>query len=213
MSGNIVESRGRIGLFGGTFDPPHWGHVRVAIAAADELRLDQLAFLPSLKPPHRRGRSFSPYEVRREMVESCLPLDPRFRICLVEEKENLPGTTFETVLKLREMGYTEDGCHLIWLMGSDSLLEMENWHRPEELLDSIEVAIMPRPGYPAERAKKGFLEKVRVLKTPLMRISASEIRLRPGLLTDLVPSSVAELIRVHGLYGLKRQNSEPRSAI
>ena len=156
MKNRENERTSRIGLLGGTFDPPHWGHIKTATGAANLLNLDQLAFLPSPHPPHKPDKTFSPYRLRRRMVELCLPNDPRFRLCLVEEGE-LPGTTLETVQKLRETGFTEENCHLVWLMGSDSLLDLPKWHRPDDLLVSIEVAILPRPGFDARMAPGEFL--------------------------------------------------------
>ena len=204
MSPKFMEPHGRIGLFGGTFDPPHWGHIRTASSAADELRLDQVAFIPAPHPPHKQGQIHTPYEIRRQMVASCLPLDSRFRLCLVEEKEDLPGTTLQTVRKLRQLGFTEDRCHLVWLTGSDSLLELGSWYRPEELLDSIEVAVMPRPGFPLEQAEDRFLKKVRLLNTPLIEFTSSEIRARRQNLEESVPKAVAEIISKHGLYKLTK---------
>jgi len=190
----------RIGLFGGTFDPPHWGHVKTARGAADELALDELAFLPAVQPPHKRHRRLTPFALRRQMLECLLPLDPRFRLCLVEAERSLPGTTLETVEALRRQGFTEDRCHLVWLMGSDSLLELESWHRPDDLLESIEVAVLPRPGYPPEQAPERFRSRVRLLATPLVDLAAQDIRAGRIPLEEAVPPPVARFIRQHRLY-------------
>lgn len=197
----LLEASGRIGLLGGTFDPPHWGHIRTAVAAADELQLNQLAFLPSPHPPHKRQRRHTPFELRRQMVELCLPFDPRFRLCLIEYELNLPGTTLETIDALRKGGFTEDRCHLIWLIGSDSLLELGSWRRPDDLLHSVEVAVMPRSGYPTDRAEERFKKRVRLLQIPPVDISSSDIRSGKQSLTQSVPPPVEEFIRAHQLYG------------
>jgi len=193
----------RIGLYGGSFDPPHWGHVRTAAAAADELKLDQLAFLPALHPAHKRDQTLSNYAVRRAMIELCLPLDPRFRLCSVEEEYPLPGTTVETVQKLRDLGFREDQCHLIWLIGSDSLRDLGRWHQPERLLESIEMAVLPRPGYPADQALRRYKEKVILLNTPQIAMSAQDIRAHRADLETSVPPPVAQFIRRRGLYSYK----------
>ncbi len=195
----LKEAKGRIGLFGGTFDPPHWGHIRAVIGAADELTLSQIAFLPSPQPPHKHNKVTSPYSNRCRMVELCLPLDPRVRLCLIEEN-GLPGTTLETIRKLRRDGFTEERCHLVWLMGSDSLLDMLEWHKPDELLKSVEVAVMPRSGFPAEKAEARFLQKVTILNTPLIEIAATKIRNGEYSLSEVVPPQVEEYIRKNGLY-------------
>ncbi|MBU0517462.1 nicotinate (nicotinamide) nucleotide adenylyltransferase [bacterium] len=196
----LEDPVGNIGLFGGTFDPPHLGHLRAAADAAAELKLDQLVLIPSPQPPHKRNRTFTDYHHRRAMVELCLPTDDRFRLSLVEE-EGLPGTTYETIQKLRHLGFTEDHCHLVWLMGSDSLLDLNHWHKPEDLLNTIEVAVMPRPGYSVSQANKEHLARVKVLNTPLFDLSASEIREKQQSLEDWVAPPVAAYIRMHKLYG------------
>lgn len=198
----------RIGLFGGTFDPPHRGHLTCASRAADELQLDQLAFVLAFNPPHKLNQPHSPFDLRRKMIELSLPLDRRFRLCLIEKTENLSGTTVETVQKLRQLGYGEDRCHLIWLMGSDALLELESWHQPEVLLDNIDVAVLPRPGYPLDKANVSFLSRVRVLNTPLVDHSASEIRSQKRSLQDSVHEAVAEFILRQGLYGFTQENQK-----
>lgn len=201
MSNPVFCAEGRIGLFGGSFDPPHRGHLTIASRAADELRLDQIAFLPALHPPHKDAQNLTSFSLRSRMLELCLQEDPRFRLCLVEADEPLTGKTVDTIRKLRELGFTEDHCHLIWLMGSDSLLELATWHQPEELIQSVEIAILPRPGFPPEKAPERYLRKVRVLRIPMLEISASAIRERRISLTEAVTPPVEEFIREHGLYG------------
>jgi nicotinate-nucleotide adenylyltransferase len=201
MNYPVFRAEGRIGLFGGSFDPPHRGHLSIASRAADELNLDQIAFIPALHPPHKAAGSLTSFLLRSRMLELCLPEDPRFRLCLVEANEPLSGRTVDTIKKLRELGFTEDHCHLIWLMGSDSLLELATWHQPEELIQSVEVAILPRPGFPPEKASERYLSNVRVLRIPMLEISASAIRERRIPLADAVTRPVEEFIREHKLYG------------
>jgi nicotinate-nucleotide adenylyltransferase len=201
MIRQLTEPRGRIGLLGGTFDPPHWGHIRTAIGAADELNLDQLAFLPAPHPPHKSEKAYSPYSLRRKMVELCLSLDDRFRICLIEEA-NLPGTTLETIMRLRTEGFTEDRCHLLWLIGSDALLDLPDWHRPGDLLDAIDLAVLPRQGFPPEQADRSFLDRVHLLSTPVVDISATDLRSRSIPFEGAVPEAVLTFILAQGLYGV-----------
>lgn len=193
----------RIGLFGGTFDPPHWGHIKAARTAADELNLDQLAFLPSPYPPHKGHQVFTNYSLRKRMIQLCLKYDRRFRICLVEEEARLSGTTLETVQHLRKIGYDERCCKLIWLMGSDSLLDFPYWHQPEELLQIISVAVMPRPGFPIENAERRFLDQLQVLKTPLFDISATAVRTGQLDLKKTLPKPVVDFIYQQNLYGFR----------
>ncbi len=205
---SLEEARGNVGIYGGSFDPPHWGHLKTAGAAAEELQLDLLAFLPAAHPPHKKGRALTPFHARRQMLELCLPLEARFRLCLIEGEQSLPGTTLDTVLKLRELGYTEERVHLIWLLGSDALLELGTWRQPEKLLSCIEVAVLPRPGFPVEQAEKRFRRRVRILDTPLIELAAHDIRSHRIKLEEAVPQSVAEYIRAKGLYGYSSRQSE-----
>jgi nicotinate-nucleotide adenylyltransferase len=191
----------RVGIFGGSFDPPHWGHIRTARNAADELQLDQLAFLPAKQPPHKRDRELTDFDLRRQMLELCLPLDHRFRLCLIEGEENLSGATLETVRRLREQGFTADHCRLIWLMGSDSLLELGSWYHPEELLQSLEVAVLPRPGYPSENAPKKYYKQVTILHTTMIDLASQDIRAHRLALRETVPPPVAQFITKNGIYG------------
>jgi nicotinate-nucleotide adenylyltransferase len=190
----------RIGLFGGTFDPPHWGHIRAVRKAADELGLDQMAFIPAIHPPHKEGYKITEYHHRQRMIELCLKYDDRFRISTVEEETGLSGKTLATVNKLREFGFTKDVCHLTWLMGSDSLLDLPLWHKPEELIGTIEIAVMPRPGFPIDRAEPRFRNSVRILNNPLFDYSATDIRMHHINLEGAVPKPVLDYIRAQQLY-------------
>jgi nicotinate-nucleotide adenylyltransferase len=201
MSFTLPDAFSRIGLLGGSFDPPHWGHIKTAQAAADELELDLLALVPAFQPPHKLHPTISEYVRRREMVELCLPLDPRFRLCNIEQEYQLPGTTLETVQKLRDLGFTQDRCELVWILGSDSLLDLRHWHQPEALLKEVKIAVLPRPGFAADQAESAFLQKVRLLKTPFIEISAHEIRDHRLNLEASVPPPVAQYVRRRGLYG------------
>jgi len=203
---SIPEHYCHIGLFGGSFDPPHWGHIRTAARACDELKLELLAFLPAVHPPHKRDQTLTPFSLRRQMLELCLSLDARFRLCLVEAEFDLGGTTLATVAKLRELGYTEERCHLIWLIGSDSLLELDSWRQPDELLDSIAVAVLPRTGYSAQEARQKYLKKVQLLNTPLIDLAAHDIRSKRRTLEESVPAPVAEFIRQEELYGYHKDS-------
>jgi nicotinate-nucleotide adenylyltransferase len=198
---NLGSQYERLGIFGGSFDPPHWGHIRTAQNAADELQLDQLAFLPAQQPPHKRDRELTAFDLRRQMLELCLPLDPRFRLCLLEGEESLSGATLDTVKRLRELGFTEDRCRLIWLMGSDSLLDFGNWFQPEALLQSVEVAVLPRPGYPPENAPKEYYQQVTILQTAMIDLASQDIRAHRQVLDESVPPVVAQFIIKNRIYG------------
>ena len=195
------KSFGQIGILGGTFDPVHWGHLKTASSAADELNLDLLAFLPAFHPPHKHKTQTTSFELRTRMLQLCLHIDTRFTLWLIEAEQDLPGTTLETIRKLREMGYTENKGHLIWLMGSDSLLDFGLWRQPQEILNNIEVAVLPRPGYPVENAESRFLKQMRILDTPMIDLAAQNIRRKGQSLLDAVPQSVADFIKDHNLYG------------
>ncbi len=156
MTGKHSGMRRKIGLFGGTFDPVHNGHLRMALEAGEELALEQVRLLPCHRPPHRETPNVDSDQrthMLRLAVESCplLKLDDR------ELRRDGPSYTLETLQSLRaELG---PEVSLIWVMGSDSFLGLESWHRWRELLDYAHLLVVARPGWelPQEGALHDWL--------------------------------------------------------
>ena len=139
-----MESRERIGLFGGSFDPIHTGHLILAEAAADLARLDRVFFIPTFNPPHKTQKNMSLFADRKKMVELAISGNGRFRISEIEEKMNV-SYTVDSVLHFRDKGYGREQLHL--LVGADSLNEIALWKNPGEIFANATIIAMQRPGH------------------------------------------------------------------
>lgn len=189
----------RIGLFGGSFDPVHTGHLILAQMAADFAGLDRVLFVPTAAPPHKTCRTLSPFEDRIAMVRLAIEGNDLFELSLIEGSEG-QSYTWESVLHYSNAGYGRDRLHLI--VGSDSLSEMGKWRNPDAIFDNATIISMTRPGsgdLPAPPAGSVVI----ILETGANTISASEIRsrVREGrTIRYLVPGPVERYIDTRGLY-------------
>ncbi len=203
-----------LGLFGGTFDPPHLGHLILCRAAFDQLGLQRLLWVLTPYPPHKQGQPITLLHHRLAMVKLALDGTP-FELSRVELDRSGPHYTLDTVNILAGQN---PGADLLYLMGSDSLNDLPAWHRPADLVSALRyIGVMRRPGetpdLPAlERLIPGLMAKVRFVEAPPVDISASDIRgrVRQGEpFEQLVPEEVGRYIREHQLY----QSLNPQSSI
>lgn len=194
-----MAKRERIGLFGGSFDPIHTGHLILAENAASALGLDRVLFMPTAVPPHKRCGDLTPVAARSEMVALAIAGTPRFELSLIEAE---PGVsyTYRSVLRFAEEGYRRDQIHL--LIGSDSLEEMHEWRNPETIFANATIVVMARPGHealpslPVESALVWLSQRM----TP---ISSTEVRRLAGEgkpIRHLVPEAVEDYIVRRSLY-------------
>ena len=189
----------RIGLFGGSFDPVHTGHLILAQMAADFAGLDRVLFMPTAAPPHKTVRILSPFEERIAMVRLAIEGNDRFELSLLEGSEG-PCYTWESVLHYSRAGYGREDLHLI--VGSDSLRDMGKWRKPDVIFDNSTVISMTRPGsgeLPAPPAGAVIM----ILEAGANTISSSGIRsrVRDGrTIRYLVPEQVERYIGDKGLY-------------
>ena len=202
----------KVGLFGGTFDPVHIGHLIVAEEARVLLDLDHVIFMPTGQPWLKAGREVTEARHRLAMVELAVKANRQFTASDTELRR--PGDTFtvDTLVELREERGTEEEICLI--LGLDSLRELHRWRQPERVLELCKVVGMSRPGFEEGDLKTldcirpGASGAVRLLKGPLIGISGSELRRRvsEGLsIKYRVPDSVEGYINEHRLYrGLDR---------
>lgn len=191
----------RIGLYGGTFDPIHVGHLRAAENAREELGLDLVAFLPSAVPPHR-GAPLSPAQDRLAMARLATAGYPAFEAWDVELRREGPSYTVETVAALLAERPADS---FVLVVGADTWPEIPGWREPERLLRLVEVAVVDRPGFPAGEPSAPFpgARPPRRVSGPGLLLSASAIRehARSGRsVRFLVPDAVAEHIAARGLY-------------
>lgn len=199
----MPASRPRLGVLGGSFDPPHLGHLVVASEAWHALGLEAVLFVPAAAPPHKAGTARTPAALRLEMARAAVAGDPRFRVSDIEVARGLVYTC-DLLAALAE---GQPGRDLVFIMGADSLLQLETWHQPERVVALAHLAVAPRQGcdpvaVAAVRERWGA-GRVTLLDAPLIGVSSSEVRARvaAGRPVDyLVPAAVARLIAGHGLY-------------
>ena len=195
-----------IGVLGGTFDPPHIGHMIIAQEALTQLSLAQVIFAPTRKPPHKLENEITPIDDRLKMMALALNSNPHFVLSRVDVDRAGPTYTVDTIRLLRrELGESAD---LYFIMGLDSLANILTWHTPDKLIALCRLAVFNRPGYAADLdalgAKlPGLRERVIMLKSPALEIAASDLqqRVRAGQsIKHLVPDRVAAYIAEHRLY-------------
>ena len=198
----------RIGIFGGTFDPVHLGHLIAAERCREDARLDRVWFLPSYHPPHKADRPVSRFDNRAEMLALAAAGQPLFRVEPVEKDLPSPSYTAETLAVLRAK-HPDDEFHLI--VGGDVPPDLPKWYHPERVLEQAGLVVVPRPGAPnwtAEQLAAALglppaAVRMRVVVSPLVDIASREIRRRVAAgqtIRFLVPRSVEEYIREKRLY-------------
>src|SRR5579859_4834161 len=197
----------RIGVLGGTFDPPHIGHLWLAALAADELGLDRVLFMPAAQPPHKRSQPVSRAAHRLLMTRLAITGDPLLELSLIEIERAGPSYTVESLLELREI-YGSDA-RLFLVMAADSLAAIDTWREPDRILTLAEWAVAPRPGTVTPQrdtldARFGeAASRIHLLDGPGLDVSSSEIRRRVAsgrAIRYLVPRAVEELIVDRQLY-------------
>ena len=186
----------RICLFGGTFDPIHSAHVRVAEEARQVARLDKVLFIPAGHPPHKPANGIAPYEDRLRMVQLACEPYPGFVASRLEEGEG-PSYTIDTVRRVRKGLAPAD--KLFFLIGADAFDEIETWHDWQELVRSVEFIVVTRPGGSYKVPKGACVTALNGLE---LAISSSSIRARiaQGEPTPELPARVREYIDEKGLY-------------
>ncbi len=187
----------RIGVFGGTFDPPHLGHLVVASDACAALGLDRVLWIPSAVPPHKLHTVRAPAETRLELVEAAIQGDPRFTADDLELRRAGPSYTVDT---LRELARRHPGAELVLLIGADNLREIPGWKEPHEILRLARVAVLSRDGAGVPADAPIPATAVAVTRVD---VSATEVRRRAAAgetIRYLVPDAVRALVERRGLY-------------
>ena len=196
----------KIGVFGGTFNPPHNGHVRLAKAAADELKLDKLLVIPSCIPPHKIAAKLADGQERLEMCRLAFGCDPRFEVSPMELERGSWSYTVET---LRELKALYPDSELYFIVGSDMLESFDKWYLWQEILSlSVLCAASREEGYSPDLSRFGKLaERIKIITLDPLEVSSTQIRNSAGEVSpELLDPKVAAYIREHGLYddGLNR---------
>ncbi len=199
----------RIGVLGGTFDPPHLGHILIAERALEYLGLDQVLFVPTRTPPHKEVEDVTPIEHRLEMVRRAIAPFSKFVLSRVDIDREGPTYTVDTIRLLWDQ--YEKGVEFYFIMGMDSLGNLLTWREPQKLIRQTRLVVFNRPGFDPdmaalEKSLPGLGERVIVIPAPAVDISATDLqrRVRAGEpFAHLVPEPVAAYIREHRLYNSK----------
>jgi nicotinate-nucleotide adenylyltransferase len=196
----------RVGVFGGTFDPIHIGHLVSAEEVRVKLELERVVFVPARLPPHKLDHVVSPVEHRLTMVELAIASNPHFAVSRVDIDRSGPSYTVDTIELLRDAWGPD--VEIYFIMGSDSLLDILTWHEPMRLIKLCHFAVVSRPGYQVDLDEldallPGVASRVQMLKAPELAISSTDIqrRVQEGLpIKYQVPEAVEDYIYEHKLY-------------
>jgi nicotinate-nucleotide adenylyltransferase len=187
----------RLGIYGGTFDPVHHGHLLLARDAQEQLRLDAILFVPCGQSPFKNRKPHVTDTQRMALLRLALKGNPSFWLSRCEIDRPPPSYAYDTALEIRE---AFPRAELFWLIGGDQLTDLDKWHRAEDLRRLVSFVLLPRKDAGATRLPEGVLSLPRPRQ---IDISATEIRHRVKSrlpIDHLVPASVAAYIKRHGLY-------------
>jgi nicotinate-nucleotide adenylyltransferase len=201
----------RVGIFGGTFDPPHIGHLIVAQDAALALGLDRILFVPAAQPPHKQERVVSPAGVRAEMLAHAIAGEPRFALERLELERAGASYTIDTLRELRER---DPATELTLLVGAGQYREFDTWREPEEIRRLARLAVLARDGRPGpgalERQAATGLPATTELEPGVLSLAVTRVdisstairrRVAAGLsIRYLVPEAVERFILEQRLY-------------
>ncbi|MFH1639501.1 MAG: nicotinate-nucleotide adenylyltransferase [Chloroflexota bacterium] len=197
----------KIGVLGGTFDPVHIGHIKLAEAVMSRLDLACILFVPAGRPYLKMGQQITPAEHRLAMVRLAVAGHTELKVATMEIDRPGPSYTVETIADLKNGLHADD--EIFFIMGWDILAELPRWREPLRLIQMCRLVAVPRMGYPIpdthsmDEAIPGLSRRVMVLGKPVINISATVIRERVarGLsIRHLVPEAVDKYIKEHGLY-------------
>jgi nicotinate-nucleotide adenylyltransferase len=206
----------RFGVFGGTFDPPHLGHLAIAEWARDRLSLDRVIFVPAGQPPHKRDRGRSAAAARLAMTRLATRGQPGLTVSEIEVDRNGPSFTVDT---LRELERRHPRARWYLILGADSLDDFATWKHPHEIARLATLVVAGRPASRSRTRRAAHAagaprsrRRVVRLDNPEIAISSSLVRARVRAgrsIRGLVPDSIARYIARHGLY----RTAEPRATV
>lgn len=201
-----------IGIFGGSFDPVHLGHMGLAEDAAGQAGLDKIIFIPAAHQPFKLDRETASGRDRLRMIELAIEERPYLEVSDCELSRKGISYTYLTLREMKEKAGKDGRIHFI--TGTDTFLKIETWKKAEELLAEYSYIVGSRPGYKKEeliscieRIKAAYNTEVRVIHNVELNISSTEIRRRMEegrSAEDLIPCPVEQYIREKGLYGSRK---------
>jgi nicotinate-nucleotide adenylyltransferase len=190
----------KIGIFGGTFDPPHLGHLILASEALEQLKLDHLLWMMTAMPPHKEALGITPLEQRLELTRAAIAGFSQFELSTLEIDRPGPHYSVDTVALVKQ---AQPDAEIYFLMGEDSLRDLPGWHEPERMIAMCDgLGIMRRPGSEAmlqelEFSFPNIQQKVIWFNTPMVEISSHDIRQRIREMRTyqfFIPEAVYKLI-------------------
>jgi nicotinate-nucleotide adenylyltransferase len=196
----------KIGIFGGTFDPPHLGHLILAQEAQEQLGLDEVLWVLTPFPPHKIGQKISALQDRIALVLLAIENNSHFSLSRVDIDRQPPHYAVDTVAILREKHPNDQ---FYYLMGADSLNDLPEWHEPEIFVSECDlIGVMVRHGEAIDTSQiekiiPGTAVKLRILETPCVEISGNEIRKRVAIgrqVRYFLPDKIFHYITDHRLY-------------
>lgn len=191
---------GRVGLFGGSFSPPHVGHLAVAEGAREEAALDRVLWMPAATPPHKRDDELPAAEHRLAMTRLATEGHPAFAVSDLELHR--AGVSY-TVDTLRTLRADHPEAEFLLLLGGDSLAQFHTWREPEAILGLAALLVYPRPGFDLSAVNAAVRDRTMPLDRPLLDLSSTTVRglLRAGRSARyLVPDAVLTYADEHNLY-------------
>jgi len=190
----------KVGILGGTFNPPHIAHLIVAEEVRGQLKLDKVMFIPAAIPPHKLTVEILPAEQRLKMVKLATRGNPFFEVSDIELRRKNPSFTIDTVLDLKDR-FPESDFHL--LVGVDLLIDFKTWKDPDRVLTECTVVAMTRPGFDLAKVDKELLKVVELINVSNLDISSTDIRRRVKSgksIKYLVPEEVERYICDNSIY-------------
>jgi nicotinate-nucleotide adenylyltransferase len=190
----------RVGLFGGTFDPVHNGHISIAESFINTEMIDELWVLLTPYPPHKQENNPATYKIRLEMLESAFKDTSGIKVSTIENELTKPSYSVQTIRHLKKK-YPDTT--FFYCMGEDSLNKFHTWKYYEEILEECRLLVAQRPGASHQEVEKAILGRTHFVTHTPLDISSSEIRelVSEGrTITDIVPTEVAKTIEKEQLY-------------
>ncbi len=206
LRGDGPSPRRKVGIFGGTFDPPHIGHLILAAEACIQLGLDRALWVLTPDPPHKLDKKFAPIAARKAMVLAAIAKNPAFEFSSVDLERKGPHYAYDTI---KIIASQHPGTAICYIVGEDSLLDFPRWYRPQDFVsDCDEIGVMrrerPASSYDQlEESIPGIGAKISYINTPAIRISSSLIRERiatGGHFRYYIPDGVYREIILRNLY-------------
>ncbi|GAJ99075.1 LOW QUALITY PROTEIN: nicotinate-nucleotide adenylyltransferase [Geomicrobium sp. JCM 19055] len=191
--------RRKVGILGGTFDPPHYGHLVLAEQVLDQTQVNEIWFMPTNVPPHKKNEGMATKEQRLKMAELAIKDQERFFCEDVEFERSGPSYTIDTIAKLQR-AYPDDT--FFFIIGGDMVNQLEDWYKIEQLKKLVTFIVAERPNDPLSHKQKMNPAFIYV-SIPQLDLSSSTIRERVKLnqsIRYLLPENVRVFVKEHGLY-------------